>query len=286
MARDLGVDLASLAPGSGANGVITRADVEQAADGVASDADEAKDAPLPRKRVRPGSVIPVEGIRARVADRMTTSRSTIPEASCRVVVDCARLLEVRNALRGRAIQRAGSDVLTPFTLILRAAVMALGDCPILNATFDAEAGVIRVHDAVHLGIGTDVLDGLVVTVVRDAHLRSLVDLAVDARRLTDGARRGTLTPADLIGSTFTVSNFGSLGLDDGYPIINYPEAAILGVGAIKDQPAVVNHTVVPRPLVNMTCSFDHRVCDGADVALFLNRVRELIETPELLIFEP
>jgi 2-oxoisovalerate dehydrogenase E2 component (dihydrolipoyl transacylase) len=156
----------------------------------------------------------------------------------------------------------------------------------LNSTLDAEAGVIRVHDAVHLGIGTDALDGLVVTVVRDAHLRRLTDLAVEARRLTDGARRGALTPADLVGSTFTVSNFGSLGLDDGYPIINYPEVAILGVGSIKDQPAVVNQTVLPRPLLNMTCSFDHRVCDGSDAASFLNRVRELIETPELLIFEP
>jgi 2-oxoisovalerate dehydrogenase E2 component (dihydrolipoyl transacylase) len=103
MARDLGVDLAALAPGSGPDGVITRADVERAAEAVASDVDPATSAPPRRERVRPGSVIPVQGVRARVADRMTASRSTIPEASCRVVVDCARLLEVRNAVRRQAM---------------------------------------------------------------------------------------------------------------------------------------------------------------------------------------
>jgi 2-oxoisovalerate dehydrogenase E2 component (dihydrolipoyl transacylase) len=289
MARDLGVDLAALAPGSGPDGVITRADVQRAADqarrGVSRPASPTKTPAITHAVVRAGTVIPVVGIRARIAERMTTSRSTIPEASCRVVVDCARLLTTRAAVRDLVTRRAGVDVLTPFSLILRAAVMALVDHPILNSTFDADAGVIRVHDGIHLGIGTDTSEGLVVTVVRDAHRRSLVDLATEAQRLTDAARDGTLAPTDLIGSTFTVSNFGSLGLDDGYPIINHPEAAILGVGAIRHQPAVVDRDVVSRPLANLTCSFDHRVCDGADVGAWLNRVRALIQAPEQLIID-
>src|SRR5262249_43809466 len=160
----------------------------------------------------------------------------------------------------------------------------LADTPILNATYEEREGgaVIRVHDAIHLGVGVDTDHGLLVPVVHDAQARSTLDLATEVRRLRDGARAGTLMPAELIGSTFTVSNFGALGLEHGYPVINVPEAAILGIGAIKPRPIVVAGQVVARPTVHLTCSFDHRVADGSAAGALLARLRLLMEAPEKL----
>jgi 2-oxoisovalerate dehydrogenase E2 component (dihydrolipoyl transacylase) len=291
LARELGVDLASLAPGSGPHGSVTRDDVRRAAAAPMSAAPvQATAVARPSlistsPDVRMGSVIPVQGIRARIAERMTQSRSIIPDASCAVTVDCGRLLELRTQLRETTADRLDADVLTPFVLILRLLIAALRSRPILNSTFDAEHGEIRVHEAIHLGIGADTPRGLMVPVVRHADQLSTMDLAMEVRRLADGARAGTLAPNDLVGSTFTVSNFGVFGIDDGYPVINYPEVAILGVGAIRERPAVVDGEIVARPIANFTCSFDHRVCDGSDAGAFLGRLRELVEQPEQLILE-
>lgn len=279
LARDRGIDLAALAPGSGPNGIITRADVEQV--------DRAEQA-VSWHVARPphaSQVIPVHGVRARIAEHMTRSRSTIPDAGCSVVADCSRLLAVRALLRSEAAERAGADVLTPFSLIVRLLTIALGDFPILNSTFDEAAAEIRVHGAVNVGIATDTPRGLLVPVVHDAHQLSTLELAVEMRRLVGAARDGALGPSDLVGSTFTVSNFGSFGLDEGYPVINHPEAAILGIGAIKERPMVVAGEVVARPTANLTCSFDHRVCDGAAAGSFLGRLRDLIDTPEQLLLD-
>ena len=113
----------------------------------------------------------------------------------------------------------------------------------------------------------------------------MLDLAVEVRRLADGARAGTLTPTDLIGSTFTVSNFGGFGIDEGYPVINHPEVAILGIGSVRTRPVVVDDQVVARPTASFTCSFDHRVCDGADAGAFLAQIRGLIEAPGELVVD-
>jgi pyruvate dehydrogenase E2 component (dihydrolipoamide acetyltransferase) len=284
LARELGVDLASVAPGTGPDGVITRDDVSRAASSEPAAAARPVAWALPAP-VLPGDVIPVTGVRARIAEHMARSRSSIPDASCAVTVDCGRLLEVRAALRDVAKERATVDVLTPFALILRLLVAALRSRPILNATFDDEGQQIRVHESIDLGVGTDTPRGLLVPVVHAAHERTTLELAAEVRRLADGARAGTLTPAELTGSTFTVSNFGMLGIDDGYPVINHPEVAILGVGAIRERAVVVDGQVVARPTAGLTCCFDHRACDGADAAAFLTRLRELIESPETLILE-
>jgi pyruvate dehydrogenase E2 component (dihydrolipoamide acetyltransferase) len=123
--------------------------------------------------------------------------------------------------------------------------------------------------------------GLVVPVVRDAHQLSTAELAGRIPDLAAGARAGTLAPADLTGSTFTVSNFGAFGLDDGVPVINHPEAAIVGIGAIKPRPLVVDGKVVARLTARVTCAFDHRVCDGAEAGAFLAALRKVYESPEL-----
>jgi pyruvate dehydrogenase E2 component (dihydrolipoamide acetyltransferase) len=256
LAADLAVDLQALQPGSGTDGVITRDDVLGAAG-------------------PPSQTIPVRGVHARMATHMALSRSQIPDAHASVQVDGTALLRLRDEL----------DV-TPFVLTLRLLVIALGRHPLLNATWvDSEAGPeIRLHPDVRLGIAVATERGLVVPVV-DTRNCSTRLLAAAVDDVVAGARAGTLAPAQLSGSTFTVSNFGALGLDDGVPVINYPEAAILGMGSLKPRPVVVDDAVVARPTMTMTCAFDHRIADGAQAAAFLADLRGLIEAPETALLD-
>jgi len=277
LARDLGVDLATVT-GSGPGEVITPDDVQAAAGRRSAPA-----APTPSGGAT--HAVPVTGIRARVAERTATSRRRIPDATCGVVVDCTRLLDVRAALDRAAVARGLDVVVTPFSLICHLAVRALRTAPTLNATFVEDVPEIRVHDGVDLGIGTATERGLVVTVARDAHRRSTLDLSCELARLTVGARSGTLGPADMHGSTFTVSNFGALGLDEGIPVINHPEAAILGIGSIRPRPHVVDDRIAIRRTASFTLAFDHRVCDGAEAGRFLGELRALVEAPEALALD-
>jgi pyruvate dehydrogenase E2 component (dihydrolipoamide acetyltransferase) len=295
LARDLGVDLAALAPGSGAGGVIARADVLAAAEAHGAEpaahppAVETRAAALGTQPARAGDTIAVTGVRARIAERMTTSRARIPDATCSVVVDCTRLLEVRSAIVEAARSSGGSPPLTPFVLVCRLLVLAIRDAPVLNATYvddDASRGPqIQIHSALHLGVGTATERGLLVPVVRNADARSTRDLALEVARVVTAARDGTIAPGDLQGSTFTVSNLGALGLDDGIPVINHPEAAILGVGAIKPRPHVVAGAVAVRSTATLTLAFDHRVADGSEAGRLLTTLRDLVETPELALLD-
>ena len=290
LARRLGVHLDDLAPGSGPGGTVTRAEVEAAAAGVrATEPSTPRTDPAPHRSptpaIEPGSTIAVTGIRARVAERMATSRASIPDATATVIADCTRLLEVRAALNAHAERQELDPAVTPFSLLCRLVVQALGANPLLNSTFDEAGPEIQVHKGVHLGIGTATDRGLVVTVVHDAQQLAVHDLSREMARLAEGARAGSLTPGELSGSTFTVSNFGALGLDDGIPIVNHPEAAILGVGSIAPRPHVVDDDVVARPTVSLTVAFDHRVCDGAEVGRFLTALRDLVEAPELALLQ-
>ena len=132
----------------------------------------------------------------------------------------------------------------------------------------------------HLGFGVAAPRGLLVPVVTDAQDKTTRELAAAVARLIGDARAGTLKPTELQGSTFTVSNFGALGLDEGVPVINYPEAAILGMGSLKPRPVVVDDAVVACPTMTLTCAFDHRIADGAQVAAFLCELRDLVESPD------
>ncbi|MGV0716948.1 dihydrolipoamide acetyltransferase family protein [Mycolicibacterium sp. XJ662] len=248
LAAESGVDLNALTP-SGSDGVITRDDVLAAADTVT-----------------------VHGVHAAMAQRMTLSRREIPDAHAGVEVDGSRL--------------TGLPV-SPFVLTLRLLTIALRHHRNLNATWvdTADGPRVHLHTAVHLGFAVATERGLLVPVVRNAQDKTTRELAAVVDELIDNARAGTLRPADLQGSTFTVSNFGALGLDDGVPVINYPEAAILGMGSLRPRPVVVDGEVVARPTMKLTCAFDHRVADGAQVAAFLNELRDLVESPERALLD-
>jgi pyruvate dehydrogenase E2 component (dihydrolipoamide acetyltransferase) len=274
LAHRLGVDLAALGTGSGPEGTLTRRDVQAAA------ASPATGTAGERGTESGTRSIPVRGIRARTATHMERARREIPDAHCSLTADFSRLLALRDMLRARDADNAA----TPFALLLRLLTLTLRDHPRLNATFVQDGPAVRTYDAVHLGIGTATPRGLVVPVVRDAQDLSTVRLAQEAARLAAGARQGALAPRELTGSTFTVSNFGALGLDEGVPVVNHPEAAILGVGSIRPRPHVVDgDRLVVRPTAKLTCAFDHRVCDGAEAAAFLTALCELVENPETVL---
>jgi 2-oxoisovalerate dehydrogenase E2 component (dihydrolipoyl transacylase) len=261
LAADLLVDLGTVPPGP--DGLVSREAVLAAA-GVGAE--------------RPGvsyDVLPVRGVHAQMAERMTLSRSQIPDAHASVQVDCTALMRLRD------------EVISPFVLTLRFLVIALTHNKILNSTWvDGPDGPqVHSHHAIHLGFAVAAPRGLLVPVVTDAQDKTTRELAECVARLIREARAGTLKPAELAGSTFTVSNFGALGLDDGVPVINYPEAAILGMGSLKPRPMVLDDTVVVRPQMTLTCVFDHRVADGANVAQFLGELRRLIESPETALLD-
>lgn len=257
LATDLDIDLTTLVP-SGVDGVITRADVLAAAPGSLEE--------------------PVIGVRARMAERMTLSRHNIPDAHASVEVDGSAVLSLRD--------RFGVAEVTPFVLILRMLCAALTHHRVLNATWVAgDKPAVHTHRNVNLGFAVATDRGLLVPVIAAAHAMSTRQLAVRVSELIDGARAGRLTPAELQGSTFTVSNFGALGLDEGVPVINYPEAAILGMGSLRERAVVVDGALVARPTMKLTCAFDHRIADGAQVAAFLRELRELIEAPERALLD-
>jgi 2-oxoisovalerate dehydrogenase E2 component (dihydrolipoyl transacylase) len=263
LAKDLSVDLASLRRGVG--GMITRADVLAAAHAPGAETD----------------VRAVRGVQARVAEKMTLSHREIPAAKVNVEVDCTALLRLRDQFR------SAHQEITPFVLTLRLLVITLAHNIILNSTWVdlPEGPQVHVHPRVHLGFGVATERGLLVPVITDVQNKTTRELASRTAELIAGAREGTLTPAELRGSTFTVSNFGALGVDDGVPVINHPEAAILGMGAIKPRPVAVGGDVVVRPTMTLTCVFDHRVADGAQVAQFMCELRDLIQSPETALLD-
>jgi 2-oxoisovalerate dehydrogenase E2 component (dihydrolipoyl transacylase) len=262
LAAELSVDLRRLPPGP--DGLISRAAVLAAA-GVG---DEQSGGSYDE--------LPIRGLHAEMAERMRLSRSTIPDAHASVQVDCAALVGLHDRLQ-----------VTPFALTLRFLVLALMHHKMLNATWvdGLDGPQVRTHHAVHLGIAVAAPRGLLVPVLADAQRMTTRELAEKVTGLIRDARAGTLKPAELQGSTFTVSNFGALGLDDGVPVINYPEAAILGMGSLKPRPVVRDDVVVARPQMTLTCAFDHRVADGAQVAAFLGELRSLIEAPESALLD-
>ncbi|OMC49050.1 branched-chain alpha-keto acid dehydrogenase subunit E2 [Mycobacterium sp. IS-2888] len=261
LAKELSVDLASIQH----RGVITRGDVLSAAKASEAESD----------------IRPVHGVQARMAERMALSHKEIPAAKVAVGVDCSELLRLRDRFR------AAHQEITPFVLTLRMLVVALTHNKILNSTWvDAPDGPqVRVHRHIHLGFGVATKRGLLVPVITDAQSKNTRELASRTAELIAGARGGTLAPAELRGSTFTVSNFGALGVDDGVPVINHPEAAILGMGAIRPRPVVVGDEVVVRPTMTLTCVFDHRVADGAQAAHFVCELRDLIESPQTALLD-
>jgi pyruvate dehydrogenase E2 component (dihydrolipoamide acetyltransferase) len=276
MAREHGLDLASVAP-TGPHGVILRRDVEQAIAGARAESG-AWSASAPARGLT-AERIPLRGLRRAVADKLSRSRREIPDATTWVDVDATGLLEAKNAL-ARVRPELGIGLLA---LLARICVDGLTRFPELNSSVDTDRAEIVRHGHVNLGFAAQTDRGLVVPVVRDAHLMTTARLAAELTRLTGLARSGELPPRALTGGTFTLNNYGVFGVDGSTPIINHPEAAILGVGRIIDRSWVVDGAVTARKVAQLSLTFDHRVCDGGAAGGFLRYVADCVENPAILL---
>jgi len=309
LARDNGINLAELAP-TGRGHIIRRADVEAAlgfsgsalahrgsapgsgkaapGSGEATPgrcqarlpAHEMTPAGRPARVDRAGDIrIPLRGIRKTIADKLTRSRREIPEATVWVDVDATRLLAAKDEIRA-ADAAAGIGLLALFA---RISVAGLAKFPELNARVDVGAQeIVQLRD-INLSFAAQSPRGLVVPVVHGAGKMTTAELAAALRELTELARDGRLTPAQMTGGTFTLNNYGVFGTDGATPIINYPEAAMLGVGRIIDRPWAYQGEVALRKVAQLGLTFDHRVCDGGTAGGFLRFVADCVERPALLL---
>lgn len=276
LARQHGLDL-RLVAGTGRDGLILRTDVESAI----RTADEERAvgaAPV----VGPGPEaeaerIALRGVRGAVAEKLSRSRREIPDATCWVDADATELMAARAAMNA-----AGPKV-SVLALLARICTAALARFPELNSTVDTEAREIVRLPGIHLGFAAQTERGLVVPVVRDAHTRNTESIGAEITRLTEAARDGKLTPAQLTGGTFTLNNYGVFGVDGSTPIINHPEAAMLGVGRIMAKPWVHGGELAVRQVVQLSLTFDHRVCDGGTAGGFLRYVADCVEQPAVLL---
>jgi pyruvate dehydrogenase E2 component (dihydrolipoamide acetyltransferase) len=281
-AKDRGVDLAVLV-GTGKDGRITREDVDGALGTDEPAAAAARGAEVPAARVpreRTSERIPVRGTRRQTAAAMTASAFSIPHVTEFLTVDATRLMELRDRLR--ALPAAAELRLTPLAVVAKALCVAVRSYPLMNSSWDEDAGEIEVKGWVNLGIATDTPTGLLVPNIKDADTLGILDLAGEVARLTDLARERKAAPADLTGGTITITNVGGFGVETGTPIINKPECAILATGLIAPRPWVVDGQLTVRQLMTTSVSFDHRIVDGAYAAQFLAHLRDLLEDPALL----
>ena len=288
LARDLGVDIDAV-NGSGKEGRVTRDDVLAAADSTTKQpaAEEAAEviaiAPSPQIRAVPDQTeerIPVRAIRRSIAEKMVRSAFTIPHVAEWLQVDASELMKLRTDLQ--ASPEAKEMKISPLPIIVKALLAALRKHPLVNSSWDDKANEIVVRHVYHIGIATDTERGLLVPVVKNADHLNIFELSREITRLAASARDGKIGPSDLTGSTITITNVGSFGMESGTPIINHPEAAILAPGVIAKRPWVVDGQIAIRDVMTLALSFDHRVLDGAEAGRFLRYLGDLIEKPARL----
>jgi pyruvate dehydrogenase E2 component (dihydrolipoamide acetyltransferase) len=297
LSRELGIDLSTLI-GSGPNGRVKPEDVRAAsaapvAAPVAAPAVGVTSAPTASAPVaqlpnfpqvmgaREVEEIPFRGIRRKIAEAMVRSKYTAPHFSLIEEVDCTEMVAARTIAKPVG-ERFGVKI-TFMGYIMKATAIALTEFPMLNAELDEEAGVIKQKRYVNLGIAVDTPNGLVVPVIKDANLKSIMQLSSDLMDIASRARDSKLKPDDFSDSTFSISNAGNIGGTLATPIINFPEAAIMGVHSMRKMPRCVGDDIVARMIMNLSISIDHRIVDGADGARFMVRVRELLEEPSLML---
>ncbi len=280
-AWDLGVAL-QFVPGSGPAGRITHADLDAFIERSSAPAAAAGD-PSRYRRLEGEEQIPVIGLRRKIAQKMQDAKRRIPHFSYVEEIDVTELEALRATLNARHGAERGKLTLLP--LLARATVVALRDFPQCNARYDDEGGVVIRSQPVHLGIATQTDGGLMVPVLRHAEALDPWACAREIERLARAAREGKAARDELSGSTITITSLGPLGGIASTPVINHPEVAIIGVNRIVERPTWQGGAVVPRKLMNLSSSFDHRVVDGMDAARFIQAVRALLETPALLFVE-
>ena len=298
MARQLGIDINAVT-GSGPGGRVTKEDLASSRNGHGGPPAPAGPAPQPQRpapfaealpaqaqspEVRHGDeVLPMRGIRRRIAERMAQSKRTAAHFTFVEQVDVTDLVRVKERIAAAAKEANVKVTFLPF--IVKATVAALKKHPWLNATLDEPRGEIRLRREYHIGIASATEHGLVVPVVKHADRRSLLDVAREIDRLATDSKAGRSRPEDLTGSTFTITSLGPQSGLFATPIINFPEVAILGVHRIRPTPVVRDGQIVAREIMHIALSFDHRVVDGHVGAAFAYTLIGYLEDPDLLFME-
>jgi 2-oxoglutarate dehydrogenase complex dihydrolipoamide succinyltransferase (E2) component len=275
LAREMGVDIGKVR-GSGSMGRITEDDVRKAASGGSQRTVMATAPAAAANEER----IPVRGLRKIVAERMAKSIHTTAQVTHVDEADMTELVALRDALKAEGEKRGVK--LTFLPLIVKAVIPALREFPYANASLDEQANEIALKKSYNVGIAIDTEGGLVVPVVKDADKKDVFQIAAEIQQLAAKARSGGLTLDDVHGSTFTVTNQGSVGGLFATPIINFPESAILGTHKISKRAVVRDGKIEARDVMFLSLSFDHRILDGAYAARFVNRVVSVIQDPKLL----
>jgi pyruvate dehydrogenase E2 component (dihydrolipoamide acetyltransferase) len=273
IAADKGVDLGSIT-GSGPRGKVTRDDVL----GVTAAPSVATPAAAPA----PGEVkvVPFVGMRKMIADNVSKSAYTAPHVTLVLEVDMTDAMKLRGQIVGQCEQKYGVRV-TFTDMIVKAASTALSEYPLVNASL--QGNEVKMFSDVNVGIAVGLDEGLVVPVLRNADRKFVPQIAIESKALVEKARKGSLTIDEMSGGTFTITNLGIFGIDSFDPIITPGQSSILGVCRIAEKPVVVDHQVVVRSMMNLCLSFDHRLLDGVPAAKFLNRIKELLESPYQLL---
>jgi 2-oxoisovalerate dehydrogenase E2 component (dihydrolipoyl transacylase) len=277
-AQDKGIDLRQL-HGSGPAGRITHEDLDLFLSAGASST-STQHALQQKTTVEE---IKITGLRRKIAEKMSISTSRIPHITYVEEVDVTDLEDLRAMMNKD--RKPDQPKLTILPFLMRAMVKTIAEQPGVNATFDDGTGIISRYGAVHIGIATQTPAGLTVPVVRHAEARTVWDCAAEVARLAEAARTGSAQRDELTGSTITITSLGTLGGIASTPVINHPEVAIVGVNKIAMRPQWDGSQFVPRKMMNLSSSFDHRVVDGWDAATFVQRIKTLMETPALIFIE-
>jgi len=275
-AREAGVDLRQV-PGTGPAGRIGHEDLDSFI------ARGRQPAAAGLRRNTGVEEIKVVGLRRRIAEKMALAKARIAHITYVEEIDVTALEELRAKLN--AEKPAGGARLTVLPFLMRAIVKAIGERPEINSLFDDEAGVIYRHGGIHIGVATQTDAGLMVPVVHHAEARDLWDCAAELNRLAEAAKAGTATREELTGSTITITSLGALGGIVSTPIVNHPEVAIVGVNKMAVRPHWDGQQFVPRKMMNLSSSFDHRVIDGWNAAIFVQRIKTLLETPAMIFLK-
>lgn len=292
LAEQAGVDL-RVVEGTGPDGRITKEDVERAIEQPQVPETTALAAPAPEtaqpetlkpETLKPETLEPISGVRAVVAQHMSESHQATAPVTLTTEADATEFVDLRERLKASLADELGFN-LGYNDLLIKLVARALREFPYMNARLEGDlaTGAIRHLARVNVALAVDAERGLLVPVVRDADRKGLVEVAREVRRLVERARSGTALPDELTGSTFTITNLGVYEIDAFTPIINLPETAILGVGRIKARPAVVDGELRVRQTMWLSLTFDHRLVDGAPAARFLQRIKQLVEEPVLLL---
>jgi 2-oxoisovalerate dehydrogenase E2 component (dihydrolipoyl transacylase) len=281
-AREAGIDLRQV-PGSGPAGRIGHDDLDAF---IARGPQAGKVSGLARNDKV--DEIKVVGLRRKIAEKMQLAKARIPHITYVEEVDVTALEELRAGLnKQKPAGGVGTErpKLTLLPFLMRAMVRAIAEQPQLNALYDDDAGIIRQYGGVHIGIAAQTANGLVVPVVKHAEALDLWESGAELNRLAEAAKSGTATREELSGSTITITSLGAMGGVVTTPVINYPEVAIIGVNKMMVRPMWDGSQFVPRKMMNLSSSFDHRVIDGWDAAVFVQRIKALLETPAMIFVE-